>query len=358
MQFDPENDKTEIVSGDHTRPINSNTTFNRILHYRLIDLIGSGGMGDVYLAQDTKLDRLVALKLISSEMALIRDAKDRFAQEEGYLRVMREAVAQLMRGAALEPKDFATFACYAPDRRRLLELARSLGFDVKTQLKDSLLDTVGNTGAALPLMSLAAALEKANAGDHILLASYGDGSDVFLLEAGDRIAQIREGKLKKSLETKKMIPDYATYLQWRGLLKKEPMPQPPPVPPAPTAMWRGRNRNIRFYGAKCSRCDTIQYPPQRVCTNCYTQDQFEDIRLAEVRGEVNTFSMNNRPTTAETAEVVTVVNFNGGGRITCLMTDRDIEEVRIGLPVEMTFRKLASAEGIHNYFWKSKPSRS
>jgi uncharacterized OB-fold protein len=40
------------------------------------------------------------------------------------------------------------------------------------------------------------------------------------------------------------------------------------------------------------------------------------------------------------------------------MTDRDINELRVGMPVEMTFRKLFDAGGIHNYYWKCLPVRT
>jgi hydroxymethylglutaryl-CoA synthase len=37
------------------------------------------------------------------------------------------------------------------------------------------------------------------------------------------------------------------------------------------------------------------------------------------------------------------------------LTDYDLNRVEIGMPVEMTFRKLFQGEGIINYFWKAKP---
>jgi len=55
---------------------------------------------------------------------------------------------------------------------------------------------------------------------------------------------------------------------------------------------------------------------------------------------------------------VCIINFDGGGRMMCTMTDRDISEIKVDMPLEMTFRKLFTVEGVHNYFWKCVPLRT
>ena len=60
--------------------ISPNTT---LAHYTIISKIGAGGMGEVYRARDTRLDREVAIKLLPPEVSSRADRLQRFEQEAG-----------------------------------------------------------------------------------------------------------------------------------------------------------------------------------------------------------------------------------------------------------------------------------
>src|SRR5213594_3694441 len=61
-----------------SEPLAVNPTLS---HYRILQKIGAGGLGEVYLAQDTKLDRRVALKILPADVASNRDRMERFIRE-------------------------------------------------------------------------------------------------------------------------------------------------------------------------------------------------------------------------------------------------------------------------------------
>lgn len=288
----------------------------------------------------------------------LRTWEDRFTNEEGLDRIVKDAVAGFNEKYELSPADIDRIALYAPNDRRHSALGRSMGFSVE-QLQDPLFGTVGNTGAAHPLMLLVGALEELKEGSLILVASYGDGSDVLSLRVKkEHNPKTHNVTLRQQIESKKILPNYETYTRWRDVWTSDAAARrPPPSVPSVTVLWREANQILRLHGAKCRSCGCIQYPPQRVCAKCQGKDQFDSYPLANIKGNVFTYSMDYLAGTVDLPLVNTVVDFQGGGRMYCMMTDRELDEVRVGMPVDMSFRKLRIVNGIHNYFWKSIPER-
>ena len=83
----------------------------------------------------------------------------------------------------------------------------------------------------------------------------------------------------------------------------------------------------------------------------------DPVRLADAVGTVATFTIDRLAYSPSPPVVFAVVDFDGGGRYRCELTDVDPDDLAIGDRVEMTFRRLYTADGIHNYFWKARPVR-
>jgi len=294
----------------------------------------------------------------SSGDPFVRTWEDRFAVEEGLESVLDDAISGYLSKYNLHPTDFAKLALYAPDARRHTALALGLGFN-QDQIEDPMFGQIGNLGSAFAPLLLAKALEDRLEGDRILVASYGDGSDILGFKA------TKDTKLASDLlgvtghvESKEILESYETYAKWRSVWDVDGgSRRPDPQSPSATALWREGEKNIRLYGSKCDSCGYIQYPTQTVCVNCQSRDGHSSVRFSDQTGSIFTYSMDYIAGSVDVPLVITVVNFVDGGRILCMMTDREIDEVHIGMPVQMSFRKLRVVNGIHNYYWKSIPMR-
>jgi uncharacterized OB-fold protein len=123
--------------------------------------------------------------------------------------------------------------------------------------------------------------------------------------------------------------------------------------------WRERRVISALYGSKCKKCGTPQISQigqtARVCVKCQAKDQFEPYKFSDKKGKLFTYAIDRLQPTLNPPGVNGVVDFEGGGRIICELTDCDIDKMKVGIELEMTFRKMFTSRGIHNYFWKAKP---
>jgi hydroxymethylglutaryl-CoA synthase len=289
--------------------------------------------------------------------------EDRFIRDSGYGRFIIEAVSGLLNRYNLSIKDFAKIVYPGLYAREHGAVARRLGAD-PGQLQDTLLSTIGDTGAASPLMMLVAALEDARPGDRILVASFGNGSDAMFFQVTDKIQRI-DGRraVKKHIGSKKELASYEKYLAFRNLAPMDlGMRGEISIRTPMSALFRERKTVLALCGSKCTACGTPQYPYQRVCVNpdCGAIDQMEDYRFSDRRGIVFTYTGDNLAASVDPPSIYGLVDFDGGGRFWFDFTDCDLDSVKVGMPLEMTFRRryVDEASGVHGYSWKAMPIRA
>jgi hydroxymethylglutaryl-CoA synthase len=295
----------------------------------------------------------------SDKDTFVRNAEDRFATDEGYIFTVSDCITSLLKNQGLSPRDFSQVAIYAPNTRPLFTVIQKLGFD-KAQCSDKLHTSVGDAGSAMAIMELIERLEQSHPNERILLAGYGNGCDSFVIKTTGSLGSLSpRGGIARYLNSKSLLSGYGKYLRWRELVQIQP-PSRPPIElrqPTPSAQWREDQWELRLTGSKCLKCGTPQYPRQRVCINCHTKDQFEPYTFFDKPAKVFSFSHDFVMQTADPPVTLTMVDFEGGGRLMCDMTDRDPAAVKVGMPLQMTFRRLYYVGGIFNYWWKCQPLR-
>lgn len=282
--------------------------------------------------------------------------EERFALTQAYAPLLGQAIRRVLAAAQIAPSALTTVVLDAPNPRAAAEVARALKLE-PAQLADPLALTVGQTGAAHAGLLVANVLAAAKPGDRILVAVASDGADALLLRVTDAAAAFRQPRSVGRLIESKGDVSYASYLKWREILPTEPPRRPDPERPAGPPMFRSERWKFGFIGSRCTACGTPQLPPQRVCVHCQVRDQTEPYPFADRPAKIATFTLDRLAYSLNPPTVNVVVDYEGGGRFLCEMTDCEPEKVAIGDEVEMTFRRMYTAGGVHNYFWKARPKR-
>jgi 3-hydroxy-3-methylglutaryl CoA synthase len=282
--------------------------------------------------------------------------EERFA-EAAYAPLIGEAVADAYQQSGLTAENVDKVVMTGLASRAVRSAARFVGV-APDRYVDPMDNTVGNTGCAHALVMLTAALEAAKPGEVIMVINAADGCDVAIFRTTDAIAGYQAARsVATQIEKGNDGLDYAKYLTWRGALVREPPRRPDPDRPGAPPMFRAERWKYAFYGSKDRSTGTIHLPPQRVSVQGGTVDDMELVPMADVPGIITTFTIDRLAFSLSPPVVAAVVDFDGGGRYPIEMADVDPSEVKIGMRVEMTFRRLFTADGIHNYFWKARPVR-
>jgi uncharacterized OB-fold protein len=220
---------------------------------------------------------------------------------------------------------------------------------------DNLDATIGNTGAAHFGVVLADVLDKAEPGMTIAVVVLADGVDVIVLRTTEGIASFTPAKPVADQIARGAPVSYGKFLSWRNMVDVEPPNRPTPNRPSSAAAARSTDWKFGFVGSRDRTTGIVHLPPQRVGINGGTVDDMEQLPEAETLATVATYTVDRLIYSESPPVIFAVLDFDGGGRFPCQLTDCDVDNVDVGTRVEMTFRRLFTADGIHNYFWKARP---
>ncbi len=280
--------------------------------------------------------------------------EERFGETK-YVPLGEQAWSSALKAAELTPTAVDRVVVTGLHARAVRALGKRLGAR-DDAIVDDLAMTVGNTGAAHPGLLLASVLERAEPGQVIALVVLADGADVLLFRATDALAAYRSARpVAAQIEAGADIP-YGKFLSWRGMVTVEPPRRPEPARVSASAAGRSEDWKLAFVGSRDRSTGTLHLPPSRVSAGGAVDDM-EPAPMADVAATVVTFTIDKLAYSPSPPIVFAVVDFDGGGRFPVELTDVDAAAVAIGDRVEMTFRRLFTADGIHDYFWKARPVR-
>ncbi|MEO5898513.1 MAG: OB-fold domain-containing protein [Ilumatobacteraceae bacterium] len=281
--------------------------------------------------------------------------EERFG-EFAYVPLAEEAIGAALKDSGLAIGDFAKVSVTGVQARAVAAVRKGIGATPQ-QLADDLSGEIGNAGTAQWALALANILDQAEPGQKILLANLADGCDVWILQTTDALtaaqARIRKS-VRQQIDATRTDLGYNQFLTWRGFIHREPPRRPEPDRPAGPPSLRGNHWKYGLIGSR-DEAGFVHLPPARVSMVSGDIDNMEEVRMADVPATIATYSVDRLAFSLSPPVVATIIDFDGGGRFQCELTDVDPSTVKIGDRVQMTFRRLYTQDGIHNYFWKAKP---
>jgi 3-hydroxy-3-methylglutaryl CoA synthase/uncharacterized OB-fold protein len=282
--------------------------------------------------------------------------EERFG-ETRYVPLGTQAWESALKASGLTSEEVDHVVVTGMHGRAAKALARKLAVR-EGALSDDLSATVGQTGTAHPGLVLASMLEAARPGQVIAVVALADGADALLFRTTDALASwVPAESVADQIAGGAELP-YGKFLAWRGMVTTEPPRRPEPQRVSSTAAWRNEDWKFGFVGSRDRSSDAIHLPPSRVSMKGGAVDDMEPVERADTEATIATYTIDRLAYSPSPPIVFAVLDFDGGGRFPVELTDVDPDTVDTGDRVTMTFRKLFTADGIHDYFWKAKPSRA
>lgn len=125
--------------------------------------------------------------------------------------------------------------------------------------------------------------------------------------------------------------------------------------------WRRIPERYRLLGSLCESCKTYFFPQRKFCKNCRRKGKIREAKFSG-RGKIYSYTLVTAPPSGfelEAPYILALVQLEEGPMLTTQLVDCKPNEIKIGMPVELAFRKIQEdgAEGLIHYGFKFKPSK-
>ena len=225
---------------------------------------------------------------------------------------------------------------------------------------DTLGASIGDAGAAHPLLLLAATLERAKPGERIVVIGYGQGVDVLAFEVTEAITCVQTGRVASAITRRVEENSYLRHLTFTGALRYElGMRAEQDQKTALTALYRNRRTVLGLVGGRCTRTGTVQFPRSDISVNQNERatGTQEDYPLADIPARISTFTADELTYSPDPPSRYGMIEFEGGGRMMAEFADADADDIEVGREMRMVFRIKAIDERreFKRYFWKATP---
>ncbi|MEX2268862.1 MAG: OB-fold domain-containing protein [Acidimicrobiia bacterium] len=267
--------------------------------------------------------------------------------ETKYLPLGDQAFTAGLKNAEISAGDVDHLIVTGPHARAVRAITPRLGVD-KEKVVDALDATVGWTGTAHPALLLTSVLENAEPGKVIAVLSLADGADALIFRTTDAIKKWKPARTIATQIAASGQVAYGKYLSWRDWVQVEGPRRPEPSRISAAAAGRRTEWKYAFVGSKDAEGE-IHAPPH--------QADAEAVPMSDVEGTISTFTIDRIAYSPSPPIVYAVVDFDNGTRSALELCDVDASQLKMGDRLELTFRKLFTSDGIHNYFWKARPIR-
>ncbi len=272
---------------------------------------------------------------------------------------VREAVTEAVTALKGDASEAAAAALHQRDGKFSYRMAGDLPLSNEAVAAGTVVDRVGDAGAATVPIGLLAALSEAGEDEATIGGFFGGGSAVAVgFEGGldaNGIADLDDGT----------AIEYAAALRKRGYITDGEVAGGGANVSLPN--WQGSlDQRYRLIAGRCPACGGVTFPPRGACQECHSSVEFEEfeasrtgvIRALTVIGQGGAppeFAELQQRDGAYAVAIVALEAEEGVVTLPAQLTDADPEALSVGDTVRATVRKIYAQEGVPRYGVKFKP---